>query len=342
MGAVLRSTSLLPAIRRKYAKAHITWVTKPHCKPLLSNVSMIDEVITTNREDLDSINGIDFDVALVIDKSREAIGIAHSLNPGQWFGFKMNPINGGIIPATEAATRLWELGLNNNKKFFENRDSENRLVHTALELGSYQNDEYIVDFSGPEKAVIESRRDQWGAPHRPIVGINTGCADVIRYKRMPVELQRKLIIELLKYTDARIVLLGGPGDKTRNEQIAYGLDVVSSPVTAGTRDGMCSVAACDIVFSGDSLGMHMAIGMKKWVVPWFGPTCAHEIELFGRGRKVLSMASCSPCWKRECNKAVMCYDQVIIEDAIEGIKEGIKWTQNKYSSSKPPLLEMPY
>ena len=45
--------------------------------------------------------------------------------------------------------------------------------------------------------------------------------------------------------------------------------------------------ACDIVVSGDSLGMHMAIGLKKWVVAWFGPTCHQEIDLYDRGAKFL-------------------------------------------------------
>src|SRR4051812_33088228 len=35
MGAVLRTTCLLPAIKRRYPQSHITWITLKNTKPLL-------------------------------------------------------------------------------------------------------------------------------------------------------------------------------------------------------------------------------------------------------------------------------------------------------------------
>src|SRR6185437_6089748 len=93
------------------------------------------------------------------------------------------------------------------------------------------------------------------------------------------------------------------------------------------------------VFSGDSLGMHMAIGLKKWVVAWFGPTCPQEIELYGRGRKILTQAPCSPCWKRVCQQEKMCYDQVDFEQTVNALLEGWKWLT---SSSKPHTPEISF
>jgi heptosyltransferase-2 len=85
---------------------------------------------------------------------------------------------------------------------------------------------------------------------------------------------------------------------------------------------MISMDACDVVVSGDSLGMHMAIALKKWTVAWFGPTCAHEIDLYDRGVHVLTAAPCSPCWKRSCNRTPMCYDRVSTTDIIQGVRAG--------------------
>ncbi len=111
-----------------------------------------------------------------------------------------------------------------------------------------------------------------------------------------------------------IVLLGGREDTDRNQTIAtlarsQGLAVLESSTEDGLRSGMVSVAACDVVVTGDSLGLHMALGFQKSVVAWFGPTCSHEIDLYG-GEAVTTKASCAPCWKRACEKSVMCYDQV--------------------------------
>jgi heptosyltransferase II len=118
----------------------------------------------------------------------------------------------------------------------------------------------------------------------------------------------------------RVVLLGGREDTVRNQRIAYGLDVVQTTTDRGLHDGIVSVAACDRVVSGDSLGMHLAIGLGIWTVAWFGPTCAHEIDLYDRGVLVQTQASCSPCWKRSCDRSPMCYDLVSVDDLINGLE----------------------
>jgi hypothetical protein len=68
--------------------------------------------------------------------------------------------------------------------------------------------------------------------------------------------------------------------------------------------------------------MHMSIALGKWTVAWFGPTCAQEIDLYERGRKVLSSAECGPCWKRSCARETMCYDLVSIDALAEAALEG--------------------
>ncbi|MEZ4871489.1 MAG: glycosyltransferase family 9 protein [Bdellovibrionales bacterium] len=340
MGAVLRSTALLPAIIRAYPGYKIHWITRKRNLDLLANIPLIDQVFDDSVQTVRELLTVQFDVALVIDKALDAIGLVRQIGVDKIVGFKSNPKNGAILPANPEATELWKIGLDDNLKFFGNQKTENRLVHEALNLGEYVFDDYLVKLTDAENKESERRKKVWQREGLPIIGINTGCADVIPAKKFSIERHRSLIEELSKVYKGTIVLLGGPEDKTRNEHIGYGLDVIQSPTHRGIRDGLVSIDACDVIFTGDSLGMHMAIGLKKWVIPWFGPTCAQEIELYGRGRKIQSPANCSPCWKRDCDKEVMCYDQVIINDIVEAIKEGVKWTQKKYSSYKQPLSEM--
>ena len=44
-GDVLRTTALLPAIRRRYPKAHITWLTRPSAAELLLHNPLVDRVL---------------------------------------------------------------------------------------------------------------------------------------------------------------------------------------------------------------------------------------------------------------------------------------------------------
>lgn len=321
LGAVVRSTSLLKAIKRKYPSSMITWVTDAPAHHLLKNHPAIDRVLTTSEADLLQLAALEFEVALVIDKSLKAAGVVKRTTVDQVFGFAVNSKNGAIIPATEAANELWQLGLDDERKFFINQKPETQLMVEALELGSYQRDEYWLPLNYQEELQAGERRVAWLQGKSYIIGVNTGCSNVIAHKKLTVSYQRKMIQELqTRFSDAQIVLLGGPEDTERNQQIAEGLDVISSATTSGLRDGLVSVASCDIVITGDSLGMHMAIAQKKQVIAWFGPTCAHEIDIFDRGFKILTQSPCAPCWKRTCEKDIMCYDQVRLGDIVDAVK----------------------
>lgn len=339
LGAVLRATSILPAIKRKFSGSHITWVTKAPADQLLANNPFIDRVLTISNEDLLKLKAMEFDFAFVIDKSLTAMGVLAQTRADYVFGFTCDARSGAILPATDAANELWEIGLNNQKKFFENQKPETQLIAESLEL-SWKGDPYQFFFTDEELSRIEARKKQWRRDAEAIVGINTGCSHVIPYKKLTVQYHCRLIEEIQKKYGERtsIVLLGGREDEERNQEIALGFqNIIQSPTGLGLRDGAVSVAACDLVITGDSLGMHMAIAFRKWVAAWFGPTCAHEIDLYGRGVKILSAATCSPCWKRSCQKSPMCYDQVEISAFVDAVEKGLNWHKDTSSYKQPSL-----
>lgn len=323
LGAVVRSTSLLKAIKRKYPSSMVTWVTDAPAHHLLKNHPAIDRVLTTSESDLLQLGVLEFEVGLVIDKSLKAVGVLKRTQMDQVFGFMADPRNGAVLPATPAAQELWELGLNNHKKFFENEKAETQLMIEALELGEFRRDDYWLPLTANEERESMLRRQQWLTERNKeiVIGLNTGCSPVIPYKKLTVDYHRLMIERILRhFPKAEVVLLGGPEDTDRNALIAQGLPVISSETESGLRDGLISVAACDVIVTGDSLGMHMAISQKKQVIAWFGPTCAHEIDLYDRGFKILTKSPCSPCWKRTCEKNIMCYDQVSLEEIAHALE----------------------
>lgn len=323
LGAVVRSTALLAPLRRKFPKAHLTWVTDAPADRLLRAHPGIDRVFTTSDADLLSLSALEFDVAFVVDKSLKAAGVLARTKADLHFGFRVDPRTGAILPATVAAEELWNLGLDDHGKFFVNRKPEIQLVTEALELGPWRGDDYNLPLSAAEEILRDERRSKWSdGGRRFVVGLNTGCSDVIAAKKLTVDAHRELVRKLNR-KDVRVVLLGGPEDTVRNQRIAFGLDAVESPTESGLRDGLVSVAACDAVVTGDSLGMHLAIAAKVWTVAWFGPTCAHEIELYGRGEKILAKAPCAPCWKRVCGKSPMCYDLVDLNELAAAVDRGL-------------------
>lgn len=342
LGAVVRSTALLEPIRRKYPNCYLTWVTESPANKLLMGHPLIDRVVDSKSAELMVIENLEYDAVLVVDKNPVAVAIGRRVKARRNFGFQTEPSHGAIAPATPAAQELYDLGLNNEKKFFENQKSEIRLVHEALELGPYVRDEYILPLSPLERALQKKRSEEWRLQaDQPVIGLNTGCSHVIPYKKLSVQRHREIIEKLISRGSFNIVLLGGPEDTERNRRIAEGLPVVQSPTELGLRDGLVSVAATDLVVTGDSLGMHMAIAQQNYVIAWFGPTCAQEIDLYERGEKILASVPCSPCWKRACDKPLMCYDLVDAKTIVDAVERGILiWRKNRSWSSKQPSSEI--
>ena len=144
-------------------------------------------------------------------------------------------------------------------------------------------------------------------PHtlpKRLVGFNTGCSPGFPLKALDIALQVKAIRAISEHTGEPVLLLGGPEDSIRNNEI-YGRipeHTELSPTTEGLLVGAQHIDRCTVVFSGDSLGMHMAIARGKYVVAWFGLSCAQEIDLFDRGIKLNSPVSCSPCDNLRANQ----------------------------------------
>lgn len=347
LGAVIRSTSLLPAIKRKYPNSHITWVTQAPAGQLLKNNHFVDCVYELSWEAILQLKGNEYDVAFSIDKSIQATSVLEFVNAKKTFGFVKDKKNHVIQPANEFAQELWDIGLSDHKKFFENKKPETQLMHEAFALGEFKREPYQLFLSEDEIKESLIRKKMWldsetrKDGHDVVIGLNIGCSSMLPYRKLSIEGHRTLIKKILSKKLGTVVLLGGKEEYQAAIEIAKDLDVVISSMDRGLRDGLVSVEACDIIFSGDSLGMHMGIALKKWVVSWFGPTCAHEIDLYERGAKVMAQVGCSPCWKRNCEKQRMCYDHVSFDKVVEEIISGIK-SCKKPSISKPPLLEISF
>ncbi|RMG91609.1 MAG: lipopolysaccharide heptosyltransferase family protein, partial [Candidatus Dadabacteria bacterium] len=209
-------------------------------------------------------------------------------------------------------------GLDDDLKFRRNRKSEQEMLAETMGL-AFRRDPYVLRLSEEERAFVERMRRAWGLGDVVAVGLNTGCSTLFPYKKLPVEYQARLAEELVdRFPGVRVLLLGGPEDADRNREIARltRAPVLETPCTEGLRRGIQYMDLADVVVTGDSLGMHLAIGLGKRVVAWFGLTCEQEIDFFDRGEAVLAKVDCRPCWQRSCDRPVKCYERVDMEELL--------------------------
>jgi heptosyltransferase-2 len=319
LGAVLRSTCLLPAIRRKYPASHITWITNPNAQSLLQGNPEIDRLITLDGSTAALLQHLKFDVLFGVDKSLEAGALVERMDASAKFGFGLTG-EGVIRPLNQEAEYQYEVGLDDELKFHRNQKPETQQITESMGL-TWKRDPYILKISDAEAAVISDRRRNIIGQHEGIIGYNTGCSLLFPNKKLTVNKSIELIAGWRKRFPKHVVaLLGGREDSLRQNQMKAVFlqddQVVNTPTDSGLRSGMLWVGCADLVFSGCSLGMHIAIGLRKPVIAWFGVSCIQEVDLYDRGVKIQSPVGCSPCWKKSCSQELMCYDAVPTEEII--------------------------
>jgi heptosyltransferase-2 len=208
-------------------------------------------------------------------------------------------------------------------KFRKNQKSNSQLLTEAMGL-NYRRDQYVMPLSEEELAYSDAYRSMNDiASDDLVVGLNTGCSITFPNKKLTVNQHVILARELSKREGVCLVLLGGPEDTERNAEIARQLreKVLSTPTTEGLRRGICYENICDVIITGDSLGMHIGIALKKYIIVWFGVSCPPEVDLFDRGVKLIPEGlACSPCWKRECPYDLECIQMVDLDGIVDAVE----------------------
>jgi len=334
MGNVLVTTSILPAIKRKFPASTITWITEKSAIPLLYHIPLIDRLFPWEPESWLVLGQMRFDVVFNVDKSRRSGAFAMAVNAKTKLGFGMNA-DGQIMPLNKEARENYLLGLDDHLKFRVNRKSVSQIQCEEFRL-DYKRDEYQLCLSAEEEEFCRRYRQEHELDASSlVVGLNTGCSELYPNKKMTVDQHVDLIDRLSHVPDVKVLLVGGPEDTLRNAEILRrsGGKVLSTPTTEGLRRGICYVNLCDLVVTGDSLGMHMAIALRKQVIVWFGVSCHAEIDLYERGIKLIPESlECSPCWKRECPYNLECIQMIDLNRICDEVLTQARNVKNRTSA----------
>lgn len=318
MGDVLMTTAQLPAIKRKYPQSTIYWITLKNAVALLKFNPYIDRVYTYDFESLSILKSLQFDLVMNVDKSQRSGALTMQVDAKERLGFGINE-NGQIIPLNKGAEYNFQLGMDDHLKFKVNQRLGQDYLSETFDL-EYSRDEYVFSFSDDELNFQNEYKSSVGITDKDeIIGFNTGCSELFPNKKMTLEQHVALIEKFLSFSRFKIVLLGGPEDEERNNVIASAFPgkVINTPPREGVRRGACYENISNLIITGDSFGMHLAIALKKYVVAWFGLSCWTEIDLYERGLKLFPEGLfCAPCWKKVCPYNLECIQMIDLERIV--------------------------
>lgn len=129
-----------------------------------------------------------------------------------------------------------------------------------------------------------------------------------------------------KYPKNGVLLYGGPEERELMPALAKQLKGAALPTgTENTLRQFASlVGLADVMVTGDTLALHVAVASGKKVVAYFGPTSDTEIDLYGRGEKVLPLSPCQCYYQNQCTQKVSCMDNLRERDMLAAVERQLK------------------
>lgn len=314
-GDVLRTTAFLPAIHAAWPQAKVTWLTRKSAVALFDGNPLVDEVLATD----DAVTAArlateTFDVVLCPDADPDAAVLAAMAKGKERRGY-VRDASGRIVPLGPGAARWLAMGLGDrNKK--ANTQTYQHLVAEVLGLDPAAVREPILEPSKHDSA--EATAFVRGLPGQgPLVGLNTGAGGRWAYKQW-TRAHQQTFLRLATDAGLRVLLLGGPEEVATHKELLAA--ATGQPVfDGGNHNSYGRFAAlidqCRAVVTSDSLAVHCAAARKVPAIVLFGPTSAAEIEVYGRGSKIVPPGlDCLCCYLPRCDRVPHC--QALIEPAV--------------------------
>lgn len=322
-GDVLRTTSILPALKREYPKSHITWLTKKNAKELFNNNPFVDELIIFEENDIVPRLLVEkFDILIHPDASVVSASLASIVYAEIKKGFLLDA-KGKVIPVNDDAVEWLEMGAFDDLKK-KNQKTYQEIIHNIAGL-KYQKDEIQLRLNQKE---IDFKNDFFSKHNlirfKYLVGLNTGAGTRWQYKQWRIEGYIELIEKLSKNKEFGILLYGGPDEVERNKILKNKFPhLIDTGTNNSLRHFFSLLDLCDVLVTSDTMALHAATALKKKIVCLFGPTSNTEIEDYGRIEKVIPDLDCLVCYKPKCDFEITCMGSITSDMVYEKVMESI-------------------
>ena len=336
-GDVLRTTCLLPSLKKAYPTAQITWVTEKSAEPLLKNNPLIDRVWAPPERCLINLLNERFDLVINTDAESSSCHLAALARAPRKLGF-VSGRNGTPLPKNPAAERWFQMGLWDHLKR-ANAETYPAIIHRIAGVSDVGSPPLLrlttQEIGGAQRILAKKgwklppgrRSGRSGAQAaRPIIGINTGAGARWPQKSLPLETLEQVIGQLLRGRNApRVLLLGGPAETERNQYLAarFRGRVLDTGTNHSLRQFAALISQIDVLLTADTLALHIGLALRKHVIVHFGPTSPSEIELYGHGEKIIPATDSGSCYCTECPKTPKCNELITPTVVTQAILRGI-------------------
>ncbi len=261
----------------------VSWLVDEKAYALLENNPFIQRILVFNLESVLQLQRERFDTVINLEKGPGICAFSDSINAWRRFGFRFDA-DKGIAQAYDGAEKVLSLCLDLQEKK-ENFKFWQDALASMIDKKWKERDEYILGYKSKSAVKYD-------------IGFNWAVGDKWPNKSWPKKYWKDLERSLKKgYAIS--------WQKGLNNLYEY-IDWIKS---------------CRLIITNDSLGMHLAVALKKKIIVLFGPTSSKEVFLYKRGVKIIPRVNykCVPCLNSTCKQKKQCMELISpseIRDAV--------------------------
>jgi len=331
LGDVVRAIPLAEGIKKQYPNSQLTWLTTSAAKYFMDGNSFVDRILEYNSEVVRRLQFEQFDIIINLDKDPKATSMMMLFNSDDKRGYGLHP-EGYVIPLNDDAKYHYNMCLDNWGAKTENKLNYQEIIFSIAGI-KYDNEKLIInldkDTSDKFKEEFYKKYDIQNEDN--VIVLNTGCGPVYPHKKWTYDGFKKLIEYLLEETNNKVILAGSDPELLRNNNLwkEFNSSNVIDTTSKYDIEQFCYlIDLSDVVVTGDTVALHIAIALEKKIVSFFGPTPHQEVNLFGLGKKLvreeLDCLNCYdqfPCPYEDSNYDGKCMNLISADEVHKNIKE---------------------
>lgn len=307
IGDVIRTTPLVRKYKELYPNCKITWLT---LSPDILPKNEIHEILPFNLQSITYLQHAEFDIAINLDKEKEACALLKQVVAKEKFGFTL--INNTPAPFNSFALHKFTTGV------FDSESKANTLSYCEeiFEICGlkYERLEYLLD-NHADKGF------DWSEINRTkkIVGLNTGCGGRWTTRLWPLEYFSELSKKLLEQ-GYEVILLGGEQENERNKEISF----QSGAKYLGffpLEQFISLIDQCDLIVTQVTMGMHLTLGLQKKIVLMNNIFNPHEFDLFDRGEIIQPNKECQCFYAGKCKIGQSCMYDLPVSKILNSVNK---------------------
>lgn len=301
LGEVLRTTVILHLFKNDQVTWLIDWNQSPikNPRPLLENNPLIHRILPFNPISILQLQSEFFDVVINLERVPGICALAESINAESKYGFRFDKILGDVRPDFHYTLEPY-MSIDTKR---EMKKPWQEILFNLLGK-SWNKEEYSLGYQpGRLKTIYD-------------IGFNYQVGTSWPLKAWSIKNFHQLENKLIQ--------------KDFHISWQQGMD--------NLQDYIDWIHSCKMIITNDSLGLHLAIALKKQIIALFGPSSPDEVYLYELGTKILPAGnfSCMPCWNQKCEKKKSCMEEITVDQVYKEVIRLLPDAQRDYQRNNNP------